>query len=141
MPHLPTASLVLVAAVLAAAGCSKANGNAAGNAPAAKNAPSVLIDDASRKEAGEIFATRCTVCHGPEGGGNGPASAGLSPHPRNFQDGTWQQSVTDEHVEKIVQYGGAAVGKSPAMPPNPDLMARPAVVAALREKVRSFGQK
>ena len=57
---------------------------------------------------------------------------------RNFRDPAWQQSVTDQHIEQIVQYGGAAVGKSPAMPANPDLMSKPEVVAALRAHVRSL---
>jgi hypothetical protein len=39
-----------------------------------------------------------------------------------------------------VQYGGAAVGKSAAMPSNPDLMSKPAVVAALREYVRNVAK-
>lgn len=89
-------------------------------------------------EAEEIFKTRCTTCHGPEGKGDGPASVTLNPKPRNFSDQEWQKQVTDEHIEKIIQYGGAAVGKSAAMPGNPDLMSKPAVVAALREHVRSL---
>ena len=38
----------------------------------------------------------------------------------------------------IIKFGGAAVGKSPAMPPNPDLVAKAEVVTALREHVRSL---
>lgn len=91
-------------------------------------------------EATQIFATRCTPCHGATGGGDGPASATLNPHPRNFHDGAWQTSVTDGHIEQIIQFGGSAVGKSPAMPANPDLVGRNAVVAALRARVRSFRQ-
>jgi hypothetical protein len=34
--------------------------------------------------------------------------------------------------------GGAAVGKSPAMPGNPDLQAKPAVVKELVKLVRAF---
>ena len=63
------------------------------------------------------------------------------PHPRNFHDKAWHQSVTDEHIEKIIQYGGSAVGKSPAMPANPDLTSKPDVVAALRKKIRGFGDQ
>jgi hypothetical protein len=33
------------------------------------------------------------------------------------------------------------VGKSPAMPANPDLMAKPEVVAALRAHVRGLAQR
>jgi hypothetical protein len=63
-------------------------------------------------------------------------SAGFNPRPRNLSDPAWQAEASDEHLEKIVQYGGAAVGKSPMMPPNPDL--KPEVVAGLREHIRSL---
>ncbi len=92
----------------------------------------------AKAEADDIFATRCTPCHGPSGEGNGPASASLNPKPRNYHDPSWQSSVSDTEIEKAIQYGGAAVGKSAAMPPNPDLVGKPQVVAALRDKVRSF---
>ena len=112
-------------------------------APAPAAAPAPTAADASAAataEAEKIFSERCVTCHGPNGGGDGPASAGLVPKPRNFQDSAWQQSVKDEYIEQIVQYGGAAVGRSPAMPANPDLMSKPAVVAALRAHVRSLAK-
>lgn len=89
-------------------------------------------------EANQIWADRCVTCHGEKGLGDGPGSAGLDPKPRDFSDPSWEDSVTDEHIEKIIVYGGAAVGKSPAMPSNPDLAEKPAVVKALREHVRSL---
>lgn len=106
--------------------------------PAASAAPAASAGD--RAEAKELFATRCTPCHGPIGAGDGPASAGLTPKPRNLSDHAWQATVTDGHIETIIQYGGAAVAKSPAMPPNPDLVAKPAVVSALREHVRGLSR-
>ena len=96
--------------------------------------------EAARAEARQIFESRCVTCHGPQGAGDGPASKGLTPPPRNFHDVEWQKSVSDEHIEQIVQYGGAAVGKSPAMPSNPDLTSKPEVVAALREYVRGLAK-
>ena len=53
---------------------------------------------------------------------------------------TWQATVTDDYLEKIIAYGGIEVGKSAGMPPNPDLMAKKEVVAALRAKVRSLAK-
>lgn len=91
-------------------------------------------------EAKQLFANRCTACHGSGGGGDGPASAGLTPKPRNLKDPEWQKAVTDEHIEKIIQQGGAAVGLSPMMPGNPDLSAKPEIVAALRKLIRSFAK-
>lgn len=90
--------------------------------------------------ANEIFSTRCMPCHGITGMGDGPASAALTPRPRNFHDRSWQASVVDSHIERIIQFGGTAVGKSASMPPNPDLIERPAVVTALRMHVRSLAQ-
>jgi mono/diheme cytochrome c family protein len=143
---------VLVTAIVALGlGCGQGrDGDSA--APASPPAPAAAPDAAqpadesgaapsaaAREEADQIFASRCTTCHGPQGEGDGPASAGLTPPPRNFHDPAFQDRVTDEHIEQIIQYGGAAVGLSPAMPPNPDLTSKPEVVAALREKIRSFG--
>lgn len=96
------------------------------------------LPEAARNEAKQIFSTRCATCHGAQGRGDGAASASLSPKPANFSDGTWQSRVTDEHIDKIIQFGGAAVGKSPAMPGNPDLTSKPDVVAGLREHIRSL---
>lgn len=108
-------------------------------APAPAAAPAAAApaaDDAA--QAKEIFATRCTPCHGPTGAGDGPASAGLTPKPAAFTTPEWQASVTDEHIEKIVLYGGAAVGKSPAMPPNPDFNGKEGLVKALRAHIRGL---
>lgn len=92
-------------------------------------------------EAKEIFSTRCSTCHGPQGKGDGPAGAALNPKPRNLGDAAWQKSVTDEHIEKIIVGGGTAVGKSAMMPPNPDLASKPDVVKALAAQIRGLGGK
>lgn len=133
-------------AIVAACGSSNepvAQASALAAAPAAASAAAPLAPspEAAKAEASQIFATRCTPCHGPSGHGDGPASAGLTPKPRNFGDAAWQQAVSDDHLQKIIQYGGAAVGRSPAMPANPDLTSKPDVVAALAAHVRSLGAK
>jgi mono/diheme cytochrome c family protein len=91
-------------------------------------------------QARQIFATRCAVCHGPEGRGDGPGAAALNPPPRNYHDAAWQDSVTDEEIENAIKYGGAAVGRSPSMVANPDLVSKPEVLAALRDLIRDFGK-
>jgi mono/diheme cytochrome c family protein len=136
LPHF-----FLLAVLTAACGPQEA---AAPAPPAAPSSPAPGAGDvpaaAARNEAERIFATRCFTCHGAAGAGDGPASAGLVPSPRNFTDPEWQKSVTDAHIEQIVLYGGAAVGRSPTMPGNPDLASKPQIVVALREYVRGLAR-
>lgn len=102
--------------------------------PTTAGAPSQAAID----EAAQIYAMRCTPCHGQDGKGDGMAAATLNPKPRDYRDAAWQAITTDESIEKAILEGGPAVGLSPLMPPNPDLKAKPEVVTALRMKVRSF---
>jgi mono/diheme cytochrome c family protein len=137
--------VILAGGLVLACGEGSKQAPPAGNAPAAQApapaAPAAAAGGAAATaEAKQIFETRCFTCHGANGAGDGPASAGLTPPPRNFQDPAWQASVTDEHIRQIIQYGGAAVGKSPAMPGNPDLMSKPEVVDALRALVRGLAK-
>jgi mono/diheme cytochrome c family protein len=135
------APLFALTAVLA---CSQQESTPAPAAPSpAASAPAAAPASGganAQEEAAKVFAQRCVTCHGPQGAGDGPASAGLTPHPRNFQDPEWQKSVTDQHIEQIIQYGGGAVGRSPMMPANPDLTSKPDVVAALRQHVRELSK-
>jgi mono/diheme cytochrome c family protein len=116
-----TRTLMLVSVILLAA-CSK------------KEAPVAAVPP----EAEEFFTQRCVTCHGADGTGSGPAAANLNPKPRNYTDSAWQASVKDDDLRKVIVKGGAAVGKSALMPPNPDLEAKPAVVDGLVAKIRSF---
>ena len=144
-----TTSLAIVLGLaLAACGGSKSDNASGGGAASGTAAPAPTTPTPTAPAGGgdptakakEIFSQRCVPCHGAEGKGDGVASKGLTPPPRNFSDPAWQTSVTDEHIEKIIHYGGAAVGKAPTMPANPDLNDA-AVLAALRAHVRSLGGK
>ncbi len=126
-------TVTMLLCAIATTGCPPAPSNPGTRAPAA---PTVAAT--SEADAQQIFTERCTPCHGAQGAGDGVAAAALTPRPRNFHDATWQGSVTDTHIETIIQQGGAAVGKSPVMPANPDLNDKPAVVAALRAMIRGM---
>jgi mono/diheme cytochrome c family protein len=109
-----------------------------GTAPST-GVPATTANAADPKaEADNIFAQRCSVCHGMNGKGDGVGAAALNPKPRNYTDVAWQASVTDDQIAKTIVEGGAAVGKSPLMAPNADLKDKPEVVKALVAKVRSF---
>jgi len=131
--------LGILAGILILLGCGGGGDDGAApteSTPAPPPAPAAAPDAA--EQAGFIFETRCFTCHGAEGKGDGPGSAALAPPPRNFQDGEWQASVTDEHLGQIILYGGIAVGKSAAMPGNPDLTSKPEVLTALVAYVRGL---
>ncbi|MBV8586511.1 MAG: cytochrome c [Verrucomicrobia bacterium] len=68
-----------------------------------------------------LFETRCFVCHGRTGQGNGPAAVGLNPPPVDFTKPSWQASVSDADLMRVIKDGGAALGRSAVMPPNADL--------------------
>lgn len=75
--------------------------------------PAVAAGDAA---AGDTkFKQLCAACHGPTGGGDGPAAASLNPKPRNLSDKAWQAGVDDEYLKKVIGKGGPAVGLSPLM--------------------------
>ncbi|MFZ9887389.1 MAG: c-type cytochrome, partial [Myxococcota bacterium] len=93
------------------------------------------------EEAASIFKTRCVICHGESGKGDGATAAALNPKPRDYTDAAWQASVTDEQLAKAIVEGGAAVGKSALMPANPDLAGKPEVVAEIVKIIRGFAPK
>ncbi len=141
---------------LALVGCSKpSNPDNTPSQPASQPAPNTQTTSAGNDNAGStgggggeataqaetIFKSRCSTCHGMNGKGDGPAAITLNPKPRNYTDANWQKSVTDEQIAQTIVKGGAAMGKSPLMAPNPDLADKPAVVDALVKKVRSFAGK
>jgi mono/diheme cytochrome c family protein len=139
LPILTVVSLVFaVAACDSSSGTSGEDTSGGTRASSSKSSGPAEPSPAARAEATKIFQTRCTPCHGAQGAGDGPTSKGLTPVPRNLRDAAWQSKVDDAYLEKVIQMGGMAVGKSPAMPPNPDLADKPEVLKALRAHVRSL---
>ena len=96
------------------------------------------VAPAAQAAAREIYASSCVSCHGATGSGDGLGAAGLPAKPANFSDAAWQARTSDQEIERAIVGGGAAVGKSPLMPANPNLATKPEVVAALRAMIRGF---
>lgn len=71
----------------------------------------------SEEEAKAIFEKSCASCHGAEGRGDGLMSASFPVKLRNFTDCGGMNGVTDDTLLNIIKKGGAAVGRSPLMPP------------------------
>jgi len=103
--------------------------------------PSTPHSDTSQvaSQGEEVFQTRCFVCHGRDGKGDGPASSGLGASPRDFTNQTWQASTSDDRIRTVIRNGAESVGGSTAMPPNPDLT--DAQIEALVQFVRSLREK
>lgn len=99
------------------------------------------ISAAATQEADTVWQTRCSTCHGPGGKGDGPAAVALTPKPRDLTLASWQTSVTDEHLQKVIVEGGQGVGLSMMMTANPDLASKPEVIKALVAHVRSLNGK
>jgi mono/diheme cytochrome c family protein len=136
--ELATAGLVIA---LVTCGCSKTEPQQAAPTVTATPAPTMAPKNAPADPAADaqsLFRTKCVVCHGDHGAGDGPGAAAIVPKPRAFADAEWQASATDEHIKKIILEGGPAVGKSPAMPPNPDLKGKDEVLSALVKIIRDF---
>ncbi len=139
--------LFTLAGILALSGCKKKKSeqNTSGKAEAktTQKQQALKITEKDLAKAKELFKSRCASCHGEDGKGDGTAAKGMNPKPRNFHDPKWQKSVTDEHIEKVIVYGGAAVGKSPAMIPNPDLgnPSNKKKLKALVQLIRQFGKQ
>jgi len=111
---------------------SQPSATAASSASAAPLAPAA--------EAKQLLHDRCAMCHGQDGKGDGPSAATLSPKPRDWSNVEWQKSATDAEIRNAILGGGPAVGKSPLMPPNPDLRDKPAVLDELVKLVRGYGK-
>ncbi|HTM19945.1 MAG TPA: cytochrome c [Kofleriaceae bacterium] len=120
--------------------CSNSGGGDSSSSGSASGDQAAAAAAITPQEAQATFTQRCSACHGNEGRGDGPGSTALNPKPRNFHDTYWQKTVTDEQIENTIKVGGAAVGKSPAMPAHPDLGGKPEVLAGLRGVIRNFGK-
>jgi len=95
-------------------------------------------DPALLSEAKAFYEARCATCHGPEGGGDGPAAPGMLPRPTNLHDRLWHAQVSDDELTKVILEGGPSRGLAGTMPPSSDLEDRPELLMALVHFVRAF---
>ena len=65
----------------------------------------------------------------------------MMPTRRTTRTQSGRTKLKDEELKKAILEGGAAVGKSAAMPPNPQLKSKPKVVDELVKIIRGFKGK
>ena len=61
------------------------------------------------------YALYCASCHGAAGDGDGPLAAALDPRPARHSDAEYMAGLSDADLFRVIQEGGAALGKSPLM--------------------------
>lgn len=66
---------------------------------------------------GPLYVQYCASCHGEKGCGGGPLGEALNPKPALHCDGDYMNPKSDEHLFKVIQFGGGAVDLSPLMAP------------------------
>jgi mono/diheme cytochrome c family protein len=76
----------------------------------------IVAHAADVEQGKKLYMQFCATCHGQSGKGDGPAAAALNPKPRDHTDKEYMSKLSDEDLFKVIQNGGASVGKSPLMP-------------------------
>lgn len=87
-----------------------------------------------------VYIERCSICHGPEGRGNGPAAPSLIPRPRDFTLGSFKykstperEPPTDDDLIRTIRDGLQAS----AMPYFGDLLTEEEIIAVV-EYIKDF---
>jgi mono/diheme cytochrome c family protein len=52
-----------------------------------------------------LYDSKCMICHGANGKGDGPAAASLNPPPRNFQLPQFWQKNVDQKIADTIRNG------------------------------------
>lgn len=92
---------------------------------------------ASIKHGEEIFAQRCTGCHGKKADGKGPNSLDILPRPRNLRNQEFVMHLEDKRMYESIMYGV----RGTAMPPWVDYGLTKNDVGDLMNFIRSINQK
>ena len=96
--------------------------------PAAPEEPASAPEGNLRGDAAngaELYALYCSSCHGKTGKGDGPVAAAFPTRPADHSDAAYMGKLSDAHIYKVIQKGGASVGKSPLMAPWGGILSDP----------------
>lgn len=52
-----------------------------------------------------LYDSKCVICHGADGKGNGPAAAALNPSPKDFDRPQFWQGDVDQKITDTVRNG------------------------------------
>lgn len=117
---LSLVAIALISVVLAGCGGSKSEPAATSSTPATTPEPAAGAGEPNpatpAAETGEaaiaqLFKTRCALCHGADGHGDGPGAAALKPAPRNLHDKAYMSTRTDAQLSEVIHLGKGAMPK------------------------------
>jgi mono/diheme cytochrome c family protein len=60
-------------------------------------------------DGAKIYSEKCSLCHGPNGKGDGPGGAALNPKPRDHTDGAYMNARTNEQLLEVIHNGKGAM--------------------------------
>jgi mono/diheme cytochrome c family protein len=132
--HAPTVRWIAIGLALTGLACGDSGSGGTAPAPPAppttpppvptKPAPAPPAEPAGGTQTpadaaagAAIYATYCAACHGATGDGDTPFAQALDPPPTAHSNGTYMNALTNDYLFKLIQEGGAAVGKSANMAP------------------------
>ena len=84
----------------------------------------------------QIYATRCSLCHGPNGGGDGMAAPMLKPPPTNFTSAEYWKTSSADQVKNAITNGKPGTAMTPF-----GTSLKPEEIAALVDYVKKFAPK
>lgn len=79
--------------------------------------PALVLAQGDQAKGKGLFNQQCGGCHGLTGKGDGVAAAALNPKPSDLTNKAYMAGLKDQYLFDLIQKGGAAMGKSPLMPP------------------------
>src|SRR3989337_1827524 len=79
--------------------------------------PALALAQGDPAKGKEFYAKHCAGCHGPGGKGDGPAAKAINPKPNDLTNKAYMGGLKDQYLFDLIPKGGAAVGKSPLIPP------------------------
>ncbi|MBX7223525.1 MAG: c-type cytochrome [Blastocatellia bacterium] len=97
----------------------------------------VAMNPDSVRRGEQIFAMRCTGCHGKKADGKGPNSLDILPRPRNLRNSEFVNAMNDRRLFESILYGVQGT----AMPPWVDYGMTNNEVGDLVNFIRSVNQK
>lgn len=88
---------------------------------------------AKEVDAKQVYEARCSLCHGVEGAGNGPAGSSLQPPPTDFTSADYWREASAEKIKRSIAQGKPGTAMIPFA-----AVLKPEEIDALVDYLRGF---